>query len=236
LAVERVSQYFKRSRARGRRDGVFDEAEGVLAIWNDIRDGRTDELEFWFKSEHLAERLAVPGFRLGRRYEAVAGAPRYFVFYLADTPSVLTSPAYLARLNDPTPLTRSVMTRGFVNMNRTVCRRAARFGTLRGALSVTARFAEPLDLARLSPLLERMAGEDGIARCELWSSAESGGDAAVEERLRGGDRKIAACIVVDTLREADADRARSALLGEFGDAPDIGVYRLLCAVTRSDGA
>ncbi len=215
---------------------MFDGAEGVLAIWNDIRDGRTEEFETWFKGEHLAERLAVPGFRLGRRYEAVAGAPRYFVCYLTDTPDVLTSPAYLARLNDPTPLTRSVMTRGFVNINRTVCRRAARFGALWGAVCVTARFGRPLDPGRVSALLERMAGEDGIARCELWTAHESGGGIAVEERLRGGDRKIAACIVVDTLREADAERARAALTREFGAAADIGVYRLLCAVTRSDGA
>jgi hypothetical protein len=212
---------------------VIDDAQGVLAIWNDIRDGRTDEFEFWFKSEHLTERLAVPGFRLGRRYEAIAGAPRYFVCYLTDTPSVLTSAAYLERLNNPTPLTRSVMTHGFVNMNRTVCRRAVRFGALWGAVSVTARFVQPLDPRRVSPLLERLAKEDGIARTELWSSAESGGEAAVEERLRGGDRKISACIVVDALREADADFARSALLNKFGDAAEIGVYRLLCAATRA---
>lgn len=212
---------------------MSDEAEGVLAIWNDIREGRTGEFEHWFKSEHLLERLAVPGFRRGRRYEAIAGAPRYFVFYLADTPAVLTSPGYLARLNDPTPLTRSVMTHGFVNMNRTVCRRAARFGSLWGAVCVTARFDRPLDPGRVSPLIERMAAEEGIARGELWLSAEqSGSEAAVEERLRGGDRKITGCIMVDALREADAERARAALSREFGSAAEIGVYRLLCELER----
>ena len=191
---------------------MFDGADGVLAIWNDIRDGRTGEFEAWFKGEHFAERLAVPGFRLGRRYEARAGAPRYFVFYLADTPAVLTSAAYLARLNDPTPLTRSVMTHGFVNMNRTVCRRRARFGALRGAVCVTARFDRALARDRVAPWLERIGAEEGIARCELWSAEESGGEAAVEERLRGGDRKIAACLMIDALREADAARAHTALL------------------------
>jgi hypothetical protein len=214
---------------------VIDEAQGVLAIWNDIREGRTGEFEHWFKNEHFAERLAVPGFRRGRRYEAIAGAPRYFVFYLTDTPGVLTSPAYLARLNDPTPLTRSVMTHGFVNMNRTICRRTTRFGGLWGAVCVTARFDRPIEARQTAPLIERMAAEDGIARCELWSAQESGGEAAAEERLRGGDRKIAACILVDALREADADRARAALQREFGDAAEIGVYRFLCEIGRSDG-
>ena len=104
-------------------------------------------------------------------------------------------------------------------------------------MSVTARFDRPLEPGRVSPLLERMAGEDRIARCELWTAHESGSDIAVEERLRGGDRKTAACILVDALREADAaGRARSALLREFGEAANTGVYRLLCAITRSDGA
>ena len=49
-----------------------DEAEGVLAIWKDIRPGRETDFDFWFKSEHFAERLSVPGFRLGRRFEALA--------------------------------------------------------------------------------------------------------------------------------------------------------------------
>lgn len=215
---------------------MSDEAQGILAIWNDIREGRTAEFEHWFKSEHLLERLAVPGFRRGRRYEAIAGAPRYFVFYLADTPGVLTSPAYLARLNDPTPLTRSVMTHGFVNMNRTVCRRAARFGALWGAVAVTARFERALAPERVTPLIARMAAEEGIARCELWLSAEQrGGEAAEEERLRGGDRKIAGCIMVDALREADAERARAALAREFGGAAEIGVYRFLCELMRASG-
>lgn len=215
---------------------MIDEAQGVLAIWNDIHDGRTGEFEFWYKNEHFPERLAVPGFRLGRRYEAIASAPRYFCFYLADTPGVLNSGPYLERLNDPTPLTRLVMVHGFANMNRTVCRRAARFGRLWGAMSVTARFDRPVEAGRVSALLERMAAEDGIARCELWSAQEGGGEAAAEERLRGGDRKIAACILVDALREADAERARAALQREFGDAAEIGVYRFLCEIGRSNGA
>lgn len=40
-----------------------DGAAGVLAIWNDVRAGREPEFDFWFKSEHFAERLAVPGWK-----------------------------------------------------------------------------------------------------------------------------------------------------------------------------
>ena len=101
---------------------MADEAQGVLAIWHDIRDGREADFEFWYRNEHFPERLGVPGFRMGRRFEAVSGAPHYFCYYLTETPDVLTSGAYIERLNHPTPLTRSMMSDAFLDMNRTVCR------------------------------------------------------------------------------------------------------------------
>ena len=48
----------------------------------------------------------MPGFLLGRRYEAVSGQPRYFNFYLTQSADVLKSAAYLERLDHPTPMTR----------------------------------------------------------------------------------------------------------------------------------
>ncbi len=96
---------------------------GILAIFNDCRAGREAEFEAWFQGEHLIERLAVPGFLFGRRHKAIAGAPGYFNFYMVETPEVLTSRPYLERLDNPTPMTRTIMSEVFVNMNRTVCRR-----------------------------------------------------------------------------------------------------------------
>jgi hypothetical protein len=212
------------------------EAQGVLAIWNDIREGREADFESWYKFEHFPERLAVPGFRIGRRYEAITGAPRYFCYYLTDTPDVLTSAAYIERLNNPTPLTRSMMSDAFQNMVRTVCRRTHRLGTLAGALCVTARFHDPGGHVAALPMLEPLSRQDGIARCELWSAADQGGEAAAEEKLRGGDRKIAACATVETLRASDAERAQDALRREFGNTADIGIYRLLCEITSGKAA
>jgi hypothetical protein len=44
---------------------------GILAIFNNVASGREAEFEEWFQHEHLAERLAVPGFLMGRRHEVV---------------------------------------------------------------------------------------------------------------------------------------------------------------------
>jgi hypothetical protein len=215
---------------------IADEATGVLAIWNDIRDGREGDFESWYKDEHFLERLAVPGFRLGRRYEAVVGTPQYFCYYLTDTPDTLTSGPYLERLNNPTPRTRAMMSEAFSNMHRTVCARAQRLGALSGALNVTARFHQPADPEQTLAMLDQFACADGIARCELWSAVASGPDIAVEERLRGGDRRIAGCMMVETLRLSDAERVHARLVSELGDGADLGIYRLLCELASDDVA
>ena len=61
---------------------MADAHPGILAIFNNAASGREAEFEEWFQHEHLAERIAVPGFLLGRRYEALSGQPRYFNFYI----------------------------------------------------------------------------------------------------------------------------------------------------------
>ena len=206
------------------------DAQGVLAIWNDVEEGRESEFESWYKNEHLPERLAVPGFRLGRRFEALAGAPRYFCYYLTDSPDVLTSAAYLERLNHPTTWTRSIMSRGFINMNRTVCRRAQRHGALFGSIAVTVRLNQPSDRI---PALDRLAAVDGVARCELWTAVDTGQRIAAEEALRGRDARIAACALVEVLRSSDAERLHDRLAREFEGVAEIGTYRLLCELERS---
>jgi hypothetical protein len=93
---------------------------GVLAIWNDIAAGVERDFGDWHVSEHFPERVGLTGFLRGRRYANADASPAYFNFYEADTPEVFQSPAYQARLNDPTPWTRQVVSH-FHNTSRTVC-------------------------------------------------------------------------------------------------------------------
>src|SRR5690242_3774086 len=145
---------------------------GILAIWNDVAPGREADFDAWFQGEHLVERLGVPGFRFGRRHEAVSGAPRFFVFYVTDGPEVLTSKAYLERLDNPTPMTRMIMTEVFKNMNRTLCRRVARRGNVRGAYAVTARFDAAPDERTIASLMDELVKDTAVASAELWIAAD----------------------------------------------------------------
>lgn len=207
---------------------------GILAIFNDCRAGREAEFEAWFQGEHLLERLAVPGFLFGRRHRAISGTAGYFNYYLVETPDVLTSKPYLERLDHPTPMTRTIMSEVFVNMNRTVCRRVARRGGFRGAFTVTARFSRSPDEAVLSGVLEKLTADTAVAGGEIWIALDPAGmPVSMEEKLRGGDKKIAGALMIDTLYQDDAETVGAQLAKQFPDA-DVGVFRVLCQIGRGD--
>jgi hypothetical protein len=207
---------------------------GILAIFNDCRAGREAEFEAWFQGEHLLERLSVPGFLFGRRHKAISGSCSYFNFYLVESPEVLTSKPYLERLDHPTPMTRTIMSEVFINMNRTVCRRTMRRGSFRGAFAVTARFNRKPDEPELSAVLEKLGAESAVANGEIWIALDPAGmPVSMEEKLRGGDKKIAGALMIDTLYQDAAKMVESHLAKQFPDA-DVGVFRVLCQIGRSD--
>ncbi|HZP71242.1 MAG TPA: hypothetical protein VFB29_14975 [Pseudolabrys sp.] len=210
------------------------EQPGILAIWNDCRAGHEAEFEAWFQGEHLEERLAVPGFLFGRRHKAISGSAGYFNFYLVEAPEVLTSKAYLERLDNPTPMTRRIMSEVFINMNRTVCRRTVRRGLFRGVFAVTARFNSGPEETALKRVLEAAVKDPAVAGGEIWIALDPAGmPVSMEEKLRGGDRKIKGALLIDTLHQQDAERLGERLAEEFPGA-DIGVFRVLCHLGRSD--
>ncbi len=202
--------------------------QGILAIFNDVAAGRDAEFDAWFQGEHLLERLAVPGFLFGRRHQAISGSAAYSNFYLVESPAVLTSKAYLERLDNPTPMTKKIMSEVFLNMNRTLCHRTLRRGGFRGAYAVTVRFNDAPDIEGLTLLANELASDTAIAACEIWTAVDPAGQlVSMEEKLRGGDKKIKACLMVDTLHQADAEKLGTRLAKQFPSA-DVGVFRVLC--------
>ncbi|HSL48946.1 MAG TPA: hypothetical protein VK878_07735 [Candidatus Deferrimicrobiaceae bacterium] len=208
---------------------------GILAVWNDCAPGSEGQYEAWYRGEHLQERVGIPGFRAGWRYRAIDAEPEYFTFYETDTPEVLRSQPYLARLNDPTPLTRRIMSGPFIHATRALCTSVARWGTLRGATAVSVRFdARPG--GELEARVRELAGRAEVLRAEVWMAVSAEGPAPVsaEQRLRGPDRTIAAGALVETATEPEAAAVAAALRTALGPGARIGTYRLFCALHRVD--
>ncbi len=84
--------------------------KGVMINWTNAAPEDRERYDAWQSHEHTPGRLAIPGFLRGRRYIAVypdKANRQFLTMYEVETLDVLTSAAYLAKANDPSPLTRA---------------------------------------------------------------------------------------------------------------------------------
>jgi hypothetical protein len=94
---------------------------GLLVIWTDIAPEYEVEFNEWYDKEHIPQLLGVPGFRTGRRYQAVDGKPKYIAIYQLADENVIKSDAFRALRENPTTWTRKI-TPQFRNTQRGVFR------------------------------------------------------------------------------------------------------------------
>lgn len=76
---------------------------GLLLTMTEPPLAMEEEFNAWYDTEHLPERLAIPGFRSARRWvcpDAGPGEGKYLATYELDSPEVLTTPEYLAHVGD----------------------------------------------------------------------------------------------------------------------------------------
>lgn len=77
--------------------------KGLLLTMTEPPAAMENEFNAWYDSEHLPERLSIPGFRSARRWVNPHAAPatgKYLATYELDNPEVLETPAYLAHIGD----------------------------------------------------------------------------------------------------------------------------------------
>ena len=66
----------------------------ILAVYVGIPGDIEDEFNKWYNTQHVPERLAIPGFQSAARYTSLDGTPKYMAFYELDNAGVLETPAY----------------------------------------------------------------------------------------------------------------------------------------------
>jgi len=201
--------------------------KGLLAVWNDCDPEVLERYEHWYQTEHLVDRVGLPGVQNGVRHEAAVSdvamaSPRFFTSYDLDNAAVLDSPAYQAMLLSPSPQTQAIMPH-FRNMWRFVGSLLAHEGRCAGAWTVTIRLGQlqgavqsrraDLD-AWLAALRNEAPGR--ACRWRLYESvlaARTGGAASVsaapspEARfLPGTDAASHGVLLIEHLRHDDARR------------------------------
>ena|SRR5688572_13832475 len=161
--------------------------QAAIVLYFDIPAQDRAEHDDWHTHEHMPERLSIAGFLRGSRWRAEAGG--YMVVYEVADAGVLTSPAYLARLNQPTPWTQQVM-KSYRGMVRGLCRVEWSAGRGLGACVASFRFRPAAGAeAALRGWLTRealpgLAARPGLATASLLEAAASA-PVTHEQTLRG---------------------------------------------------
>jgi hypothetical protein len=157
----------------------FDIVEDAIAAHDD-----------WHTHEHLPERLSIPGFLRGTRWVALQAQPRYLVLYEVRQLDVLTSVAYLDRLNHPTPWTSRTMPH-YRGMTRGLCSVEASFGLGMGHVALLIRFGGRLQ----EDLLRSLPARPGVGSVHLLKGAVAA-PMTNEQRIRGADAGVDRALLV----------------------------------------
>ncbi len=223
---------------------------GLLAVWNDIAPDDEAQFEAWYRGEHLAERVGLPGFLRGRRYRALDGEtePQFGAVYETESPEVLASDRYLARLDDPTPMTSRMIAK-FKNTHRTVLRVEASVGRgVGGALAVVRpspqggeaeRFAKWIS-ERALPALADAAGVVGAHFAGVETALTSSDNA--EGRARGTpDQLDDRLLLIEATGKGQAEHAIAGVLTDEALAANgampslpVGLYAMIHSLSSID--
>ena len=175
---------------------------GAVCIWHDLAADAVDAFYDWHNREHMPERVAIPGFNRGRRYIAPAHSPMWFNLYETDSVAVLSGDDYLARLNAPTPLTRSVVP-SFRDVARSLCNVVASIGDGDGGVMLTLRFdvapaaAGVMRSTLCDTVLPAVARETGVAGAHLCrADAAASAVETTEKKARGSATAVPAWVVL----------------------------------------
>ena len=90
--------------------------KGFLLVTMQPPPALEDEFNAWYDTEHIPERLAVPGIETALRFVCTDGHPRYLAMYDLANFEVMSSPDYLkVAFDKSSPWTKRVTSRGLVS-------------------------------------------------------------------------------------------------------------------------
>lgn len=164
--------------------------DAAVAMWWNVAEDHLTEFHEWHSKEHLPERLGIPGFNRGSRWQQ-EDSGEFFVLYELAAYETLISDAYLARLNDPTPWSQAMMPL-HSGMTRSQCRVIASHGRGIATYMSTTRLSpkdgqdEALE-SRLRSVLAGLPEAPGITGAHLLRTETPNAAMTAEQQIRGAD-------------------------------------------------
>jgi hypothetical protein len=196
---------------------MWNAGRGFMAIWSDISPSDFEFYHRWLLKEHFPERVGIPGFIAARVFRRQAGADfQFFIIYETEAPEVLASPAYVARLNSPTPMTQQVMPK-LKNFVRGAGRVVQSSGVCGGGTAKVLRFEEPHALLGDEParnvLFRKINEMDRVLAVRLFEVDAAATTIQTEEKkIRTSREEIYSQLLVIEAVDLEALKAVSDLL------------------------
>lgn len=185
--------------------------------WSNVAAEHRPAYYRWHGGEHMVGRLAIPGYRRGRRFAALEASRDFLVLYEVDDLDVITGKDYLAKANNPSPLTQA--TTGYVKDSaRALAAVRLTLGSGQGGYAFTLRFdaaagrSDALD-RWVRGALHEAASAPGIVGAHFCVADEAASRIVPVER-QGRPTTVPAWIVL--LEGITAEAARDAASRCFG--------------------
>ncbi len=196
---------------------MWNAGHGFMAIWSDVAPDDFDFYHRWLLGEHFPERVGIAGFIAARVFRRQAGPDfQFFILYETESPQVLASAAYVARLNDPTPMTQQVMPK-LKNFVRGAGRVVQSRGVCSGGTAKVMRFEQPhvllSDAAARTALFEKITAMDRVLAVRLFEVDTAATTIQTEEKkIRTSKEEIYSHLLAIEAVDFEAFEAVSALL------------------------
>jgi hypothetical protein len=212
--------------------------KAFLAIRSDIAPDVEAEYLDWLIKEHTIERVGIEGFVAARIYRCHRDdIRRYLILYELENVAVIDSPAYLERLNNPTPWSARMMPHlgNFVRGGGKVTRN---LGSGFGAAMIPVLIRSG-SLPFCWERLEELSKEQQIVTIRLLQAEADRTSVRTNERsMRSGDNTFTELLFIEAIDSAAMVRVVKerypVLIGAAGPAEgDDSSYSLIFCLTQS---
>lgn len=196
---------------------------GILFVWTSADPEHELDFNRWYDREHVEERVRIPGFVSGTRYQSVRGPRKYLGLYRTTSLNAFQTPDYFKAFGQQTPWSLTNLERMRDPMRR-VCAIEAEAGAGTGAwlavlrLGASAIGQDGAAVARVAELGRALLQLDGVIYARLLTPDASLSGPLPAEQKEG--RVLDPLFLIDASSESAALAAVTQASAALGLDPD----------------
>ena len=211
---------------------------GILFVWTSADPEHERDFNRWYDREHVEERVRIPGFVSGTRYQSVRGPRKYLGLYRTVSLGAFQTPDYFKAFGQQTPWSLTNLQR-MVDPMRRVCAIEAETGMGTGAWLTVLRMGAPAigqdaqAVDAMATLGTKLLQIDGVIATRLLTPDANLSGPLPAERKEG--RVLDPIFLIDASSESAAMAAANAASAALGlDAEQAAILQLSWQLREAD--